>query len=244
MYELIKRNFPGIEVVLRAPDYPGGLGTRPFDYHLPVGCLQDRFATTVETVPWRGPYIRADKALAECYDLVLDKLHLDGLKIGLCWSSGIREDELWLRQYGKHKSTTLETLSPLLTVPDCFVSLQVGPERDELTPAYGSWPVFDLLPKEPSWSETAALVANLDLVITVDTALAHLAGAMGKRVWLLMHTQGSWHWMVERPGASWNERSPWYPSVRIFRQEKQDVWSDVVERIVEELRSERAIAAE
>ena len=76
-----------------------------------------------------------------------------------------------------------------------------------------------------SFGETAAEIANLDLVITVDSAVAHLAGAMGKPVWLMMHTQGSWHWMRERTD------SPWYPSVSIVRQETSYEWSGVIETI-------------
>ncbi len=86
----------------------------------------------------------------------------------------------------------------------------------------------DLLPPTPTWDETAALIETLDLVITVDTSVAHLAGAMGKPVWVMMHTEGSWHWMAERLGASWNERSPWYPTARLFRQKKPHQWAGVL----------------
>ena len=80
------------------------------------------------------------------------------------------------------------------------------------------------------------LLQNLDLVITVDTSVAHLAGALGKPVWLMMHTEGSWHWMTERLD------SPWYPSVRIFRQSKPHEWYSVIERISNELRSRNSNA--
>ena len=81
-----------------------------------------------------------------------------------------------------------------------------------------------------SWADTAALIGCLDLVITVDTAVAHLAGAMGKPVWLMMHTEGSWHWMTGRSD------SPWYPSVKIYRQQRPHEWDQLVPRIAADLR--------
>lgn len=116
------------------------------------------------------------------------------------------------------------------------VSLQVGEPRNEVS-------ITDLLPDKPTWADTAALVECLDLVITVDTGLAHLVGGMGKPFWLLMHTGGSWHWMAERPGASWNEKSPWYPSARLFRQQKPHEWMEVINRIASELNQSKLQAA-
>jgi ADP-heptose:LPS heptosyltransferase len=96
--------------------------------------------------------------------------------------------------------------------------------------------VLDVLPESPSWDETAALIENLDLVITVDTGVAHLAGAMGKPTWVVMQQDGaSWHFMCEREGAAWNEASPWYPSIRIFRQPKPYDWNGAIAKVVKAL---------
>ena len=93
-----------------------------------------------------------------------------------------------------------------------------------------------MLPEKPSWDDTAALVANLDLIISVDTAVVHLAAAMGKPVWLMNSAEpGSWHWMAERPVSPWNERSPWYPSVKIYRQKKVGEWDELVRRVADDL---------
>ncbi len=101
--------------------------------------------------------------------------------------------------------------------------------------------VLDVLPEQPSWDDTAALVENLDLVITVDTAMAHLSGAMDKPVWVMcMKDAMSWHFLCERPGASWNTASPWYPSARVFRQHRFNephFWDEVIADINEELKS-------
>jgi len=236
MLGLMRRSFPDVEVVPRSLYYPDSFGIKPFDWHCPVGHLQYIFRTSLETVPWEGPYFKTDPALVEMYRAKMPP----GRKVGLCWSSGIRiNDSTWLAEYGRRKSMHFDALSPvircgcsdeeLLNLP-WFVSLQVGPERGQS----GGY-IDDVLPETPTWDDTAALVECLDLVITVDTAVAHLAGALGKSVWLMMHTEGSWHWMVPRPGAPWNERSPWYPSVKIYRAAKAHEWGDVIERIAADL---------
>jgi tetratricopeptide (TPR) repeat protein len=236
MDSLIAQSFPDVTVMPKAPDYPGALGLKwPFDYHLPIGELPHVFETDIDTVPWFGPYIKADPILADRYRARLSGYR--GRKIGICWSAGIREG-LFLKEYGMSKSVKFTDLGPILKMPLTFVALQVGPEREELD-GWGAIGVLDLLPEKPTWQETAALVANLDLVITVDTAVAHLAGGMGKPVWVISRRDGmSWHFMCWRPGAMWNERSPWYPSARVFRKKEFDrphYWDDVVKEISSEL---------
>jgi len=98
------------------------------------------------------------------------------------------------------------------------------------------------LPEKPSWDDTAALIENLDLVIAVDTGVAHLAAAMGKPVWVMMQRDGaSWHFLCYREGASWNEKSPWYPSIRVFRQHAFNTpgyWDEVVADVARALEKE------
>jgi tetratricopeptide (TPR) repeat protein len=227
MVGLLAHSFPKVKVMPRALDYPGAIGVPPFDRHIPTLSLPHLFGTDIDTVPWSGPYIRPDRKIggAVCSDR---------RKIGFCWSSGIRTDGLWISRYGKRKSMHFNDLEPAIpTLHDALsVSLQVGPERTQIRGQM----MADLLPKKPTWNDTASLVADLDVVVTVDTAIAHLAGAMGKPTLLMMQKDGaSWHFMCERPGAIWNERSPWYPSIRIFRQTREGDWSDVVRRVAREL---------
>jgi tetratricopeptide (TPR) repeat protein len=243
MVELCRRSFPkNVRVFPRAVDYPGALGIPDFDYHIPMLSLPAIFKTDVITVPWHGPYLKPDDDLVKKYQDAIKAVIpfiSSETKIGLCWSSGIRDEALWLKEYGMRKSVPIEKLAPLMETPFTFISLQVGPERTDWKKARyfcsqidpsEPFRIIDLLPEEPTWDDTAALVANLDLVITVDTSVAHLAGALGKPVWLMMHTEGSWHWMTKRTD------SPWYPSVKIFRQDKPHEWTEVIDDVAKQLR--------
>src|SRR5215469_7688791 len=229
---LTQRSFPQVEVVKRAADYPGAVGIKNFDYHIPIGSIAHLLGTDIDTIPWGGPYLKPDPIRVDFY-----RQTLRGRKIGLCWSSGIREYGIWLMEYGKRKSMHFDQIKPIVEAIGLVkaVSLQVGPER---TQNDGS--VIDVLPANPDFDDTAAVIANLDLVITVDTAVAHLAGAMGKPTWIMMQRDGaSWHFMAYRPGAAWNEASPWYPSVRLFRQHRFNephVWNEVVNDVAAALK--------
>ncbi len=231
--KLASDSLKGIEVTPQALDYPGALGVKDFDYHLPIGEIMYQFGTDIDTVPWYGPYIKADPILVKKYERYKGK-------IGIAWSAGVRETEgIWTRRYGQLKSLSYDLISPIIrNNPEKFVSLQVGlPRLENLSIEY-------VLPEDPNWSDTAALIENLDLVITPDTGLAHLAGAMGKPTWIMMHGYNSgWHFMCERPGAPWNEKSPWYPSVRLFRQKTPGDWKSVIDSIVKELKQQQQKAA-
>lgn len=240
LYDLAVSSFPNVKVMRRAPDYPGALGIEPFDYHSPVGSLPAVLGTTLESIPWFGPYLHPDPAKVAVW-----RARLAGLmkgresvgRVGVCWSSGIRPG-IWMTEYGLRKSMNFGQGfgAMLMDASSCtydaplFFNLQVGPERMQQSDV-----VIDLLPERPSWEDTAALIANLDLVITVDTAVAHLAGAMGKDVWVMSQRDAaSWHFMCWRPGAPWNEASPWYPSARVFRQHEFDrphYWRDVIQDV-------------
>ena len=235
---LMERSFPDVEIVKRAPDYPGAVGIKNFDYHIPLGTITNLLGTDIDTVPWGGPYLKPDPALVDFYRQTMPRIR--GKKIGLCWSSGIRDYGIWLMEYGKRKSMHYHHIKPIVEAIGVgnAVSLQVGPERMQ-----NDGSIIDVLPANPSFDDTAALIENLDLVITVDTAVAHLAGAMGKPVWVMMQRDGaSFHFMTWRPGSPWNEASPWYPSARLFRQHefnRPHFWNDVVNDVAEALRSDK-----
>lgn len=216
--DLMRHSLPGVTVMPKSIDYPGALGIPAFDYHIPMLSLPALFGTDIDTVPWTGPYLHADPASVKP---MREALGSGG--IGLCWSSGIRESGVWMTEYGRRKSLPAVLVADLVSEPINWVSLQAGPEW-----ACGDMPIARPLPQNPSWADTAAVIASLDLVITVDTAVAHLAGAMGKPVWVLVADHAaSWHWMRDRLD------SPWYPSARLFRQRPGDHgWSDVVGRAI------------
>ncbi len=215
MLDLMQRSFPDVEVVPRAPDYPGAIGLKNFDYHLPLGSMAHVLGMDIDTIPTFDSYLKVDPELLAKYKELLSLRK----RAGLCWSSGIREYGIWIAEYGRRKSMHFQVLEQLIeTIYESGrqpVNLQVGPERAQHFDS-----IRDVLPEKPTWNDTAALIANLDLVITVDTAVAHLAGALGKPTWLMMQQDGaSWHFMSERPGALW----------------KPGDWSGVVERVAKEL---------
>jgi Flp pilus assembly protein TadD len=201
---------PGIAAVFT------GDGAPPFDFHCPFISLPRAFETTVTTVPGE-PYLAADPALAAIWE---KRLPPSAMRVGLVWTGQARP---WLPGFSmldRRRSAGLAAFAPLAAVPGVlFVSLQKGPAQDEVHQVPDGMNLYDPMEMAEDFADTAAIVANLDLVISVDTAVVHLAGAMGKPVFLLDRYDNCWRWLSGRAD------SPWYPTMTIFRQEKQDVWS-------------------
>ena len=129
------------------------------------------------------------------------------------------------------RSIPLELLGPLMKVPDTtFYSLQLGPGSEQVKQLPPDVRLIDLAPELKDFADTAAIVACLDLVISVDTSVAHLAGAMGKPVWVLLNKGCDWRWFLDR------EDSPWYPTARLFRQTTAGGWQEVVNLVERALR--------
>ncbi|MDP7281598.1 MAG: glycosyltransferase family 9 protein, partial [Candidatus Poribacteria bacterium] len=125
----------------------------------------------------------------------------------------------------KNRSIDLQQFKPLLSRNDCrFYSLQVGRESDQQRQIFEQYQVVDLSPQLTDFALTAAAIQQLDLVITVDTSVAHLAGALGKPVWTLLPYIPDWRWLLDR------DDSPWYPSMRLFRQTQAGDWPGVFAR--------------
>jgi hypothetical protein len=177
------------------------------------------FQTSLQTIPAKNPYLFADSGPAGQWKTrVADK---SGLKVGLVWAGG--RDNIT----DCYRSAAPEDLSPLMEIPGVtFVSLQKGEDGRPR----GGLKMIDWTAELNNFADTAALVANLDLVITVDTAVAHLAAAMGKPVWILTAHMGDWRWMLGR------DDSPWYPTARLFRQSQLGDWKTPVARVAQQLR--------
>jgi tetratricopeptide (TPR) repeat protein len=226
LVELIGHSLGGgsVRVVERSRDYPGIAGLPPVEAHCPLMSLPAIFGTTLDTVPSR-PYLEADAAKVLLWGKRLGAA-AGGMRIGLVWAGNPRRGAAFaVREADARRSMTLAELAPLLDVPGAsFVSLQKGEGRAELHDARFK-SVYDADPELGSFADTAALVANLDLVICVDTSIAHLAGGMGKPVWMLSRFDGCWRWLLNRSD------SPWYPSLRIFRQGADRSWAPVVAEI-------------
>ena len=213
----LMRTVPGIDEV---PD--GDAQVPRYDFHCSFNGLPRAFETTLQTIPCNVPYLEADPALVLHWAARLPAG--DGLRVGLCWAGQARP---WLAGFAgldRRRSTTLATLAPLGLVPDVrLVSLQKGPAAAEARTA--GFDLLDVMDDVGDFADTAAIVANLDLVISVDTSVVHLAGALGKPVFLLDRYDNCWRWLSGR------EDSPWYPSLRIFRQRQSGDWEPVIVRV-------------
>jgi tetratricopeptide (TPR) repeat protein len=211
-----------LEVIPRLADFPATQALPRTDYHCPLLSLPRVVGTTVDDVPATVPYLMADATQAAGWSQRLTEL--PGRKVGLVWAG--------LPQYSDdaHRSLPLALLAPLGTVPGVtFVSLQTGEAAAQATAPPAGLAIYDASPGLRDFADTAALVAALDLVISVDTATAHLAGALGKPVWLLNRFDTDWRWMTDRAD------SPWYPTMRIFRQPRRGDWDSVMSQVCAKL---------
>ena len=194
-----------------------------FDLECPLMSLPAVFHTTVETVPWPGAYLCADP------DLVCEKwsqfpTRSAELRIGFAWAGNPRY------KADHRRSTQAPTLLPLLGTPGCtWISLQKGEPAEQLATLPGDVHVTDASSHDQDLAETAALIATLDLVITTDTCIAHLAGAMGKPVWILLPHLADWRWMQQ------TATTPWYPTARLFRQSAPGDWPGLLDQVIAEL---------
>jgi hypothetical protein len=188
----------------------------PFDCRCPLMSLPLAFGTTVETIPAKTPYLAAPpQALAAAAALAWPA---SGLRVGIAWTGNASHPK------NRARSVPLELLEPLFGLEGIhFFSLQMGPAAAELAARKTS--VIDLAPVTGDMADTAAQMANLDLVISIDTSMAHLAGALAKPVWVLLGQTPDWRWLLDRDDC------PWYPTARLFRQSKQGDWAPVIERV-------------
>jgi tetratricopeptide (TPR) repeat protein len=194
----------------------------PFDVHLPLMSLPGILKTTLATVPSNVPYLTAEPALVDYWR---DELKpIEGFKIGIVWQGSPTQLE------DRQRSVPLAQFAPLAAVPGVrLLSLQVGPGSEQL--AHASFPVTDLGSRfDPnSLHDLAAVLANLDLVVTVCTSVAHLAGALAVSAWVALKVVPFWCWQLEGP------ISPWYPTLRLFRQRRLGEWGDVFQEMTREL---------
>lgn len=182
------------------------------------------FGTTLETIPAEAPYIEVDaawRAAVRARLAPLGRLR----KIGIAWAGNPKHAE------DKRRSIPFRHFLELLDVPGlALLSLQKGPGGNQVAACGATGLVSVLQNQIDTLPGTAALIAELDLVITCDTAIAHLAGALGRPVWILLSSTADWRWMASR------EDSPWYPTARLFRQDRPGDWEGVFRKVVAALR--------
>jgi tetratricopeptide (TPR) repeat protein len=217
LVSLLKNTEGEQQVIVQGEELP------EFDVYCPLLSLPLIFNTTLETIPAKIPYIIVDSLLAQKWE---DKVQYDNskLKIGLVWA-GRPEHKKDL-----NRSCSLDNFSPLAELGDisCY-SLQKGAASEQAKNPPKGMKFIDYTEEIIDFSDTAALMENLDLIVSVDTSVVHLAGALGKPTWTLLPFAPDWRWMLNR------EDSPWYPTMRLFRQPSFGDWESVIVKVKDEL---------
>lgn len=214
------RTVPGVTAVI-----PRGADLPDFDTHAATLSLPSILKTTVETIPNQIPYLRAD---AVALPLPLPKKPVR-LKVGIAWagSPGNRNDH--------RRSCPLHHWLPLFNLPDVeFYNLYKGPRLREMHTLFHEGKVQNLSERMRTFADTAALMTQLDLIISVDSSPVHLAGALGKPAWLLLSCASDWRWLQDRTD------SPWYPTVKVFRQARSQDWDSVMAQVIAALKQKLA----
>jgi len=216
LVRLLRESLPGITILGDRGD------PAPYQCDAVLLSLPRIFKNRLETIPAEVPYLRAPADAAQKWGRRLAKMK--GLKIGIAWAGNPEHVNDARRSIG------LRLLAPLFAVRGTsFASLQFGARAADLKTLAGKAKIDELAPDLEDFVDTAAAVTALDLVITVDTSVAHLAGALGKPVWVVLPWVTDWRWLLRR------EDNPWYPTMRLFRQKKGEDMADAVARVEKEL---------
>ena len=219
LYRLLQ-GFPGVDELIEA-----SFDNKPavkFDYHVSLMDLPKIFATTLETIPAEVPYIHACPTKAEYWR---KKLASADFKVGIVWAGSPTHGN------DRYRSCTLKYFAPLTKIDGVrLYGLQKGEAAAQAEEMADEMAITNLGTEFEDFTDTAAAIENLDLVISVDTSVLHLAGAMGKPVWVLLPFAPEWRWMLNR------QDSLWYPTMKLLRQKKWGQWEPVFQRAAEELR--------
>lgn len=199
-----------------------------FDYHIPLMSIPMVVKTSIDTVPHEIPYLYAKEALIEQWKQKI--AHDHSFKIGICWQGNKGYRNLFLKKEVASKAMRLATFGPLAQIPQVTLySLQKVNGTEQLQEVNQSMQIitFDHFDEdEGPFMDTAALIRNLNLVITVDTSIAHLAAGLGVEVWVLLPFPADWRWMLDCTDT------PWYPNMRLFRQQERGDWQSVMQDVV------------
>jgi tetratricopeptide (TPR) repeat protein len=219
---LFRRSFPGVDVTTTVE------ADARFDVQAALMDLPHVFGTTLGTIPASVPYLTAEPAAVAGWRERLRSY--EDLRVGLVWAGDSHRGRPAGVAVDRRRSLRLAQFAPLAGVHGVtFFSLQKGEAAAQASATPPGMRLIDLTADLHDFSDTAALIASLDLVIAVDTAVAHLAGALAKPVWILSRYEGDWRWLNGR------EDSPWYPTARVFHQRASGAWDQVVTRVAAEL---------
>jgi len=214
---ILLANAPGIDQLI-----PEGQEPPAFDFHAPLLSLPGVFQTVLATIPSTVPYLFADPALIAYWREKLDQV--PGFRIGINWHGRVGDP------HAARRDIPLEHILPLAQLPGVrLISLQKSAKPNAQTDSRNQLPLVDLGDDvdrtRGAFVDTAAIMMNLDLVISSDTSVVHLAGALGVPVWVLLPSTPDWRWLLDRSD------SPWYPTMRLFRQKAPGDWSGVFAEI-------------
>jgi hypothetical protein len=185
---------------------------------------------TLETIPAECPYLPYDDYRASVWRDRLKALP-DGLLVGVCWAGMNRDADPLASSIDARRSMSLQQFAPLAQLKGIsWVSLQLGPAKEQIKGGLPGMTIGDWTADLYDFFDTAALIQCLDLVITVDTSVAHVAGGLGKPTWLLSRYDACWRWLMDR------DTTPWYPTMQLFTQKKPHDWEEVLERMTSALR--------
>jgi len=219
---LLRQVTPRAKLFQRWPDAP--------DYaaFAALSGLPRLAGTRLDNVPAPIPYLRADPSRVALWKQRLDGLVPAGFRrIGVIWAGRPTHNN------DRNRSALLSDFLPIANVPGiALLALQKGPKTGQAGEYYGRAPLINVGAEIQDYDDTMAILENLERLVTVDTSVAHLAGAMGRPVWIMLPCAPDWRWLLER------EDSPWYPTVRLFRQTQVRRWDDVAQRIAAALRHE------
>jgi len=220
---LFQRSFPKIQFVVREQKPNPMLLDRDIDYQVPIGSLAQWLRRNESQFPKKESYLSASSEKASQLQDKYKGLTDDRFLVGISWKSINHGVE-------KEKSTILENWTPILSQPDCFfVNLQYGDIEQEISEYYSSTGILIYTDQEinplTNLDDFAAQISALDLVISISNTTVHMSGALGKKVWTLLPYVPDWRWMLKR------EDTPWYPTMKLFRQSQMNDWRDVFQRV-------------
>ena len=212
--DLVRQSLPECRVW----DSSEMLPLQEYDLASPLLSLPHWLHTRLESIPRKIPYVQSKQQETAKSAKRIRKLNPQGkLRVGVVWAGNAAHSN------DKNRSIPLDCLQPLFEQQEVFLlSLQAGERAKDLMKLPVPAAIADITLHLTNFAATAAIIANLDLVLTVDSAVAHLAGAMGKKTWLMLPYNPDWRWLLDR------EDSPWYPSMRLFRQKRLGDWTEVI----------------
>lgn len=219
MRGIVAQLAPGAAIVVRWED------CQDYSHYIPVSGLPRLFGLTLDGLPGATNYLKSDSERAANWaDRLASAVPGGTRRVALAWAGRPTHNN------DRNRSLHLRQLAPLAAIPNlAFVSIQKGPPARQCAEWPGPAPLLDLDGEITSFEDTAAILQKIDLLISVDTSVAHLAGAIGRPAWVMLPYAPDWRWLLER------EDTPWYPSLRLFRQDTDRDWTMVIKRIATEL---------